>query len=575
MGAHEHPTRAHRLYRVATVLALLAGGVAGVVQWMSWQHDQLAEHTWFAGRLALLIIVAASASGLTAGLSRGWLGIPSVVVVLTAFAVFFSLEPNDDAFVFFRYASNVLEGHGPVFNPGERVEGYSSPLWLAMLVPLAKLVGNSVLPTAAAVMSAACMAAAAAGIIPIARHLGATWSAASAAVIATSFFGSGFWGFSGMGTGLGLALSTWAVAVVIPGIGAPGMLTNGRCLATGILMAAANLARAENAILTAVIGVWLVASAGPARLRRVMWFASVPVLAIGSHLLFRRIFYGSWTPNTFTAKVGSLFENLQPGLDYLWNGLPAMAPVLALALAGLFHLTSRCRLRAFMATVVASQVVVIAATGADYFIEYRFLLPIWFAGWALAAPPLESAVMTFSPGGNRAARAAVVAALAASTVLSSTLYESRGPRSVLFFGARLVDRWSAFGTWAAHNTPPATTIATPVIGAIGFYSERPIVDMLGLTEPTIARTPRRDSDGMKGHSRSNVAYVLAREPDIIFLDGWWPGEQAFRDDTHLFPAIQDLADAMPHPRYQFATIRTGPGNVAWSVYIRRGPRGSS
>ena len=35
----------------------------------------------------------------------------------------------DDAFISFRYARNLLEGHGLVFNPGEYVEGYSNFLW--------------------------------------------------------------------------------------------------------------------------------------------------------------------------------------------------------------------------------------------------------------------------------------------------------------------------------------------------------------------------------------------------------------------------------------------------------------
>ena len=33
---------------------------------------------------------------------------------------------TDDAFISFRYVRNLLEGHGLVFNPGERVEGYSN-----------------------------------------------------------------------------------------------------------------------------------------------------------------------------------------------------------------------------------------------------------------------------------------------------------------------------------------------------------------------------------------------------------------------------------------------------------------
>ncbi|MCX8108436.1 MAG: hypothetical protein N3G20_06495, partial [Verrucomicrobiae bacterium] len=41
---------------------------------------------------------------------------------------------SEDAFITLRYVSNALGGHGVVFNPGERVQGYSHPLWLLMLL---------------------------------------------------------------------------------------------------------------------------------------------------------------------------------------------------------------------------------------------------------------------------------------------------------------------------------------------------------------------------------------------------------------------------------------------------------
>src|SRR5437899_3915697 len=39
----------------------------------------------------------------------------------------------DDAFINFRYAANLAAGLGPVFNPGERVEGYTAPAWVLLL----------------------------------------------------------------------------------------------------------------------------------------------------------------------------------------------------------------------------------------------------------------------------------------------------------------------------------------------------------------------------------------------------------------------------------------------------------
>lgn len=47
----------------------------------------------------------------------------------------------DDAFISFRYARNLVEGHGLVFNPGERVEGYTNFLWVLELAAFWKTLG--------------------------------------------------------------------------------------------------------------------------------------------------------------------------------------------------------------------------------------------------------------------------------------------------------------------------------------------------------------------------------------------------------------------------------------------------
>ncbi len=39
----------------------------------------------------------------------------------------------DDGFIYFRSVDQILAGNGPVFNAGERVESFTSPLWLATL----------------------------------------------------------------------------------------------------------------------------------------------------------------------------------------------------------------------------------------------------------------------------------------------------------------------------------------------------------------------------------------------------------------------------------------------------------
>src|SRR5436190_10961265 len=47
----------------------------------------------------------------------------------------------EDAFIDFRVVDQLLHGNGPVFNIGERVEAYTSPLWVALLTMASAIVG--------------------------------------------------------------------------------------------------------------------------------------------------------------------------------------------------------------------------------------------------------------------------------------------------------------------------------------------------------------------------------------------------------------------------------------------------
>ena len=49
--------------------------------------------------------------------------------VAIAIASFYGVCTQDDAFISFRYAENWAQGHGLVFNQGERVEGFSNLSW--------------------------------------------------------------------------------------------------------------------------------------------------------------------------------------------------------------------------------------------------------------------------------------------------------------------------------------------------------------------------------------------------------------------------------------------------------------
>ncbi|MEJ2720907.1 MAG: hypothetical protein P8181_07165 [bacterium] len=84
------------------------------------------------------------ASPMTAVSANGPTAFAAVVVIAVALfvacsAVMMPFQP-DDAFVSFRYAENLADGHGLTFNPGERpIEGYSNFLWILVCAAVYKI----------------------------------------------------------------------------------------------------------------------------------------------------------------------------------------------------------------------------------------------------------------------------------------------------------------------------------------------------------------------------------------------------------------------------------------------------
>ncbi len=63
-----------------------------------------------------------------------------IILIFAAHALFYffalGTDAVDDAFISFRYAQNAIRGAGLVFNPNERVEGFTNFLWTAASIPL-------------------------------------------------------------------------------------------------------------------------------------------------------------------------------------------------------------------------------------------------------------------------------------------------------------------------------------------------------------------------------------------------------------------------------------------------------
>lgn len=119
---------------------------------------------------------------------------------------------TDDAFISLRYAQNLVDGHGLVFNPGgERVEGYSNFL-IVLVAAGAKTIG---IDPVAVIRLLSCVALAGTSVFSylLARRWVEPVVALVPAYVMTAYFGTILWTVSGLETAIFQCLSLAVVWV--------------------------------------------------------------------------------------------------------------------------------------------------------------------------------------------------------------------------------------------------------------------------------------------------------------------------------------------------------------------------
>ena len=78
--------------------------------------------------------------------------------------------------------------------------------------------------------------------------------------------------------------------------------------------------------------------------------------------------------------------------------------------------------------------------------------------------------------------------------------------------------------WIKNNTPEDSSIALHDIGVVGYYSERKILDLVGLTNPEI-REYYQDEELERGfytsRERKIIDYLREKKPDYLVIFPEW------------------------------------------------------
>lgn len=426
-----------------------------------------------------------------------------IVLIALALLVPYAGYLTDDSFIHFQFAKHLLRGEGFAFNAGVPTYGATSPLWVLLLAATGFFVpGASATPESANVMPALAWIAKGWGALftllavvwsgRLARRIGWDERAGLAMAALVAFHAwSARWAVSGMETPLAFFLLLLALDAI-----AATLLQGRAAWPAGLFLAAATLARPESLLLAALVALVLLVTSDRAG-RRLPRLAS---LSAGFAILYGAWLVAAWTlfhrllPNTSGAKAGAWFD-VARGLGTLRDSirivlaaelLPVALLVVAVALGGLERLRRLpSERRGFWLLVALWPVALVAAFSlAGVQVVSRYLIVatpcILLLGVAAFRHLAETRVIP-----ARAVGAALLVFVTLHAVEGLVVTFRVSAPAAREHTRGLLESLGGIGRWARENTPPATLFAVADIGAFGYYSDRPVLDLYGLVTPAM------------------------------------------------------------------------------------------
>jgi len=470
---------------------------------------------------------------------------------LVAFAIFVAalaalsqvtpmLGVVDDAWITYAYARNLAHGNGIVFNPGERVEGCTAFLHMVILAPFSWLTER--LDRVAVALNVLAWAAVVTLLWSFIRNASGP-RVGVLGLLMTGFALLGFsgaaWTFSGME--MPLVALAWIAAVWAH---LRERETGAIPWSSALLTVAAGLLRPDGILVAptlAISALWRgrarrpnhpasqppSLSASGAQWRAAAIYCGLVLALFGGYWLWRWSYFGYPLPNTFYAKVTSTSLSLTlTGVMYLLRWMFGMV----VPLFGLIALIAARRERPaprwvrLMLALTATSIGYCLLVGGDFFSFHRYLLPSYapmlLVTWWYGTGLLQK-LRRGKPQRVRSRAGRIVWAVACFLICQAIYFVGRLPPQGLVqeFIVMNTRDWALVADKLSSVTPPAARIATVPIGAMGYFSHRYILDLVGLTDVHIAHAEAPTGVGITGHEKYDIDYVMERRPELIAA---WP-----------------------------------------------------
>ena len=532
------------------------------------------------------------------------------IIMLTVFAIYsgifiyktsFVIEGEryfslfDDAMVSMRYARNLADGNGLVMNPGERREGITNPLWTLWMAAV------HFLPVPQPKVSLIIQITAALSLLlnlVVVRKIALKISDNSAAVSTAAVFLTAFylplinWSLQGMEVGvitLLISVAVWRVMTSAKNGGIPFNVY--------ILLGIGTLIRIDMAV--PFLGVWLfliLSDSSGLRGKHILYGGIVFAAFLGGQTLFRLLYYGDIFPNTYYLKMTGypVLLRLSRGMYVWWKFVWSMSPLIFIVPV-LLLVFSWSRMRGLLAILCGLQMLYSIYVGGDAWDDWggsnRYVAIVMPQFFILLALGLSQAV-TFIERKVKKRKSSKQSKGDSATYTYSVLQKSLFPALVLITfvllnsnSGTLTMRGLFFLDLPPHIdnnkamverallirsiTKPDAKIAVTWAGAIPYFSERYIVDMLGKTDKKIARMNMRtagEKDNpltffLPGHLKYDYSRSIGEQKPDAVLQFWGDLNEAneFMAGKYIKLMSGD----------KFVFLKTGSEHVLWDKFMQQ------
>jgi hypothetical protein len=455
-----------------------------------------------------------------------------LAVAFSRAIAWYSFYLYDDAFITFRFAANLAEGHGLVYNIGTRVQGITTPIW-GLLLATAQFIGLSIEQSARG-LAIFCELAVAWLLVKQLHRERSTLAAVLAGVLFALDLYLAKTSVGGMESSLFLLMTVAAAVCYL----------RDRMLIATVLAALSVFVRPEGVLFAACLLVFACIER-----RCFLWrpvLVGILIIALGAILQFE--YYGQWIPQSVRAKM-TLAGTWRPVLDLAL--FPRRDPLqLLLTLTTMLGLPAAWRASRFVRLYSVWALALLAAwlvTGAHLWMWY--CVPFWFFKTIVTGVALES---WLEKGGWKASSerwlrpgTLALVVILGWAMLAFVLGPDKMERNV----------YSKIRTWAAGRDTRRQSAYGMDFGAFGYYTRMRIVDEPGLVFPQAITTYNSELKRMLLGEQPEWAFVTRYQQNIAVMrspelaDSYHPVWRVSMDgDTSLDFPLGDVPEQW-HPDF--------------------------